>query len=183
MKLQNTSIKDLVVLEPLLWKDDRGYFMESFNRSVFEKYKLEYNWVQDNEALSHRGVTRGLHYQIGHYAQAKLVRVIRGKVLDVAVDLRSKSKTYGEVYSIILSGENKLQLLIPRGFAHGYQVLEDDTIFAYKCDNYYSKNHEGGISPEDNALGIPWPLSRGDWIMSSKDQALPYFPNHISTQL
>lgn len=173
-----THLQDCFVIEPKIFGDDRGYFFESFNQQVFEeKTGLLINFVQDNEAFSNRGVLRGLHFQKGAAAQAKLVRVIKGKVVDVAVDVRPKSKTYGKFFSIILSEENKKQLFVPRGFAHGYAVLEDNTIFAYKCDNYYDNSSEGGIIYNDSDLKIDWMLNENEIILSEKDKILPLLKN------
>ncbi len=183
MKFLKTAIDGLFVIEPKVWGDNRGYFFESYNAKAFESHGLEYHWVQDNEAKSSLGVTRGLHYQCGKYAQAKLVRVVTGRVLDVVVDIRKDSRTYGRSYSLELSGENKLQLLIPRGFAHGYQVLEGNTVFVYKCDNYYYPESEGGILADDPELAIEWILPREEWILSEKDRALPSFSKHRPIEL
>lgn len=177
MVITKTDIDDLIVFEPRIFKDDRGYFFESFNQKIWDEAELDYEWLQDNEALSSYGVIRGLHFQQGDSAQAKLVRVIKGKVLDVVVDLRKHKSSYGKSYSIILSGENKRQLLVPRGFAHGYGVLEDDTIFAYKCDNYYDKSSESGIHCEDLSLEIDWLIPIEKRIISEKDQVLPLLKN------
>lgn len=171
MTVTKTPLKDCFIIEPTIFGDDRGYFFESFNKQVFEeKTTLKVNFVQDNEAFSNRGVLRGLHFQKGKFAQAKLVRVIKGKVLDVAVDIRPDSKTFGKYFSILLSEENKKQLFVPRGFAHGYSVLEDNTIFAYKCDNYYNKSSEGGIIYNDSHLNIDWILEENEIVLSEKDK-------------
>ena len=177
MGFKKTEIDDLMIYEPLVHQDDRGYFFESFTLKNWEENNLEYKWVQDNEAKSSYGVIRGLHFQKADWAQAKLVRVITGKVLDVVVDLRKEKRTYGKSYSIILSAENKRQLLVPRGFAHGYGVLEDDTIFAYKCDNYYNKESESGIHCEDLSLEIDWLIPIEKRIISDKDLLLPLLKN------
>lgn len=171
MKIGLTEIDGLLVIEPTVFSDQRGYFLETYH---LEKYAIPdaYPFVQDNEAKSDKGVLRGLHYQRGEYAQGKLVRVVKGAVYDVAVDLRPGSETFGTAYGILLSGENKKQFWIPRGFAHGYLVLEDDTIFSYKCDNYYQKAAEGGIHYADPDIGINWPLVDRDFIISEKDLAL-----------
>lgn len=175
MRIKETFLKECFVIEPTIFKDGRGYFFESFQLEKFQKETgLSVNFVQDNEALSSRGVLRGLHFQKDVYAQAKLVRVIQGKVLDVVVDLRATSKTYGEYFSIVLSGENKKQLFVPRGFAHGYAVLEDNTVFSYKCDNYYHPASEGGIKYDDPSLNIDWGLSNDEIELSEKDRVLPY---------
>ena len=159
MQITPTGLEGLYVLEPRVFEDDRGYFFESFNQQTLVANELVFDWVQDNEAFSSKGALRGLHYQLPAVAQTKLVRVITGSVLDVAVDIRPQSDTYGQHYSIVLSAENKKQLLVPRGFAHGYHVLEDASIFAYKCDNYYSKEMEAGIAYNDPTLNIDWQLS------------------------
>ena len=174
MNIIKTPFKGCFVIEPQLFSDDRGYFFETFNEKKFlELTGLTVSFVQDNEAFSNKGIVRGLHFQKGKHAQAKLVRVIQGKVLDVAVDLREDSDTYGEHFSMILSGENKKQLFIPRGFAHGYSVLEDHTVFVYKCDNYYHKESEGGIIYNDEELNIDWMLPESEIQLSEKDKVLP----------
>lgn len=175
---KTTHIKDLIVFEPRVWRDERGYFFESYNERTFEEAGIFNRFVQDNQARSVKGVLRGLHYQTGEYAQAKLVRVVEGEVLDVAVDLREDSETYGEWYSIRLSAENKKQLFVPRGFAHGYVVLSETAEFAYKCDNFYSKEHEGGLLYNDPTLNIDWELEGVDFIIAEKDLALPKFGAH-----
>ena len=163
----------MLVCQPQVFRDGRGYFFESYNETRFLQVGLNYNFVQDNESKSSRGVLRGLHYQIEPMAQAKLVRVVSGAVFDVAVDLRHGSSTFGKWFGTTLSTENQLQMLIPRGFAHGFLVLEDDTIFCYKCDNFYSKEHERGIFWNDQALAIDWPLVPSEITLSEKDSALP----------
>ncbi|WP_299363731.1 dTDP-4-dehydrorhamnose 3,5-epimerase [Winogradskyella sp.] len=178
MLVEETKLKGSYILQPKVFKDKRGYFIESYNKKVFKKATgLEVDFIQDNESMSSKGVLRGLHYQIGAYAQAKLVRVIQGKVLDVMVDLRPNSLTYGENVSLLLSGENKTQLFIPRGFAHGFLVLEDKTIFSYKCDNPYNKEAEAGIIYNDKNLNIDWKLSGVEPIISDKDLLLPTLEN------
>ena len=174
MKIIETGIKDCLIIEPQIFGDERGYFMETFNQKSFlEKTGVQTFFVQDNQSKSDRGVLRGLHFQKGEFAQAKLVSVIKGKVLDVVVDLRPGSETYGESFSIILSGDNKKQLFVPRGFAHGFSVLEDDTLFSYKCDNYYNKDSEGGIIYNDPNLNIDWMLEGSEIQLSDKDSKLP----------
>ena len=176
MLVEETNLKGCYILQPKIFKDKRGYFTESFNQKTFTQLTgLSANFVQDNESQSSRGVLRGLHFQKGEFAQAKLVRVVKGSVMDVAVDLRLNSDTYGKHFSIILSGTNKTQLYIPRGFAHGFVVLEDNTIFNYKCDNYYNKASEGGIIYNDKNLNIDWSLPKTDLIISEKDLMLPSF--------
>ncbi|WP_431108136.1 dTDP-4-dehydrorhamnose 3,5-epimerase [Winogradskyella poriferorum] len=173
MEVKETNLKGCYILQPKIFEDKRGYFVESFNQKIFNKLVgLNVNFVQDNESQSSKGVLRGLHFQRGEYAQAKLVRVARGSVMDVAVDLRSDSETYGHHFSIILSDENKTQLYVPRGFAHGFLVLEDNTVFNYKCDNYYNKASESGIIYNDKDLNIDWNMPEKDLIISEKDQQL-----------
>lgn len=178
MKLYSTPLSDLMVIEPLLHSDSRGYFCETYQSKQFLLNYLDYFFVQDNEAFSQRGVVRGLHFQKGKMAQAKLVRVAIGEVLDVVVDLRKDSPTFGEHFSILLSAANKKQLLIPRGFAHGYSVLSQEALFLYKCDNYYSKADECGIHPMDKSLSIDWKLDLDEIKISDKDLLWPSFnPN------
>lgn len=174
MNIKETYLKGSFIIEPKVFDDDRGYFFESFNQKKFEeKTGININFIQDNEAFSNRGILRGLHFQKGDYAQAKLVRVIKGKVLDVIVDLRPNSETYGEHFSVILSGENKKQIFVPRGFAHGYSVLEDNTIFVYKCDNFYNKEAEAGVIYNDQNLNIDWMLNTNEIQLSEKDKVQP----------
>lgn len=171
MKLIHTEIEGLLIIEPQVFADERGYFFEQYNAS---KYQLPgaHPFVQDNEAKSNKGVLRGLHFQTGDHAQGKLVRVVTGAVYDVAVDIRPDSETYGMWYGVLLSGENKKQFWVPRGFAHGYLVLEDNTIFSYKCDNYYHKAAEGGLRYDDPEIGVSWPDLGVPLIISEKDQIL-----------
>lgn len=173
----STPLEGLYIIEPKVFSDDRGYFFESFNSRFLADQGLNFSWVQDNEAFSSKGALRGLHYQLNPMAQTKLVRVITGSVLDVVVDIRPQSKTYGQHYKIVLSAANKKQLLVPQGFAHGYHVLEDNSIFAYKCDNYYSKELEAGILYNDTTLNIDWQLS-DLLIISDKDKVQPQFGKH-----
>tara|TARA_R110002072_G_scaffold96968_7_gene213098 strand:+ start:2174 stop:2713 length:540 start_codon:yes stop_codon:yes gene_type:complete len=176
MKIKETGLEGCLVIEPKVFDDGRGYFFENFNQKTFEeKTGIHISFVQDNQSMSQRGVLRGLHFQKGEHAQAKLVRVIKGRVLDIAVDIRPNSPSYGKSFSIELSEENKLQLYVPRGFAHGFSVLEDDTIFSYKCDNYYNKASEGGIIYNDSQLNIDWKLDKDEIMLSEKDKALPTF--------
>ena len=178
MRVTETKLKGCFVIEPTIFGDDRGYFFECFNKEKFKSLTgIDLEFVQDNEAFSNRGVLRGLHFQKDEFAQAKLVRVVKGKVLDVAVDLRSSSTTYGQTFSCILSEENKKQLFVPRGFAHGYAVLEDNTIFTYKCDNFYNPNAEGGIIYNDPNLGIDWMLEQQEIQLSKKDKLLKTMPD------
>lgn len=178
MSFIETGIKDLKVFEPQVWSDDRGYFYESYNLKKFQEGGIHATFVQDNQARSNYGVLRGLHYQVAPFAQAKLVRVLEGEVLDVVVDLREKSETYGQWYSIRLSAENHKQLFVPRGFAHGYVVLSASAVFAYKVDNYYSKESEGGVIYNDPNLNIDWEIDLKDAILSEKDKALPILGAH-----
>ena len=177
MQIENTPIKDLLLLSPKVFKDKRGYFMESFNNKIWFE-KLHTNFVQDNESLSDKNVLRGMHFQKPPFAQAKLVRVIRGSVLDVAVDLRTTSKTYGHHFKTILSAENKKQLFIPAGFAHGFLCLENNTIFAYKCSQYYDAVSEDLISWNDADLGIDWGIEKP--MMSERDAKASDFKNFRS---
>ena len=167
-----------MLFEPHVWSDPRGYFFEAFNARTFADAGIDATFLQDNQARSVYGVLRGLHYQVGDAAQAKLVRVLDGEVLDVVVDLRPESPTYGKSYSVLLSAENKRQLFVPRGFAHGYAVLSDVAEFFYKCDNYYDRNSEGGIRYDDDALAIDWRLPKKDVLLSEKDARLPAFGEH-----
>jgi dTDP-4-dehydrorhamnose 3,5-epimerase len=174
MTITTTPLAGCIVIEPRVFKDDRGYFFESFNETTFnEKTGTNTHFVQDNQSYSTKGVLRGLHLQKGEHAQAKLVRVTKGEVLDVAVDLRKDSATYGQHYAVRLSDENNLQFFIPRGFAHGFVVLSDEAIFQYKCDNYYNKQAEGGLHYGDPELGIDWILNSDEFIVSEKDEILP----------
>lgn len=174
MEFIKTSIEDVYIIEPKVFADDRGYFFESYNQAAFIQAGLDYNFIQDNQSKSSYGVIRGLHFQKGEFAQAKLVRVLAGKVLDVAVDIRAGSKTFGQHVAVELSAENNRQLLIPRGFAHGFSVLSDTAIFAYKCDNVYNKASEGGLRYNDKALGIDWKIASGKEVLSEKDKILPF---------
>jgi len=174
MKVVETKLKGCFVIEPSVFNDDRGYFFESYNKEKFEELtgsKVEF--VQDNESFSAKGVLRGLHFQKGEYAQAKLVRVTHGEVLDVAVDIRPDSETFLQVETVLLSAENKKQLFIPRGFAHGFIVLSDTVVFNYKCDNFYNKASEGGIIYNDETLNIDWILDSSMFLVSEKDRILP----------
>jgi dTDP-4-dehydrorhamnose 3,5-epimerase len=170
MVIRKTDIPGVIIIEPRVFADERGYFFESYNKKTFDELVgCELNFIQDNEAKSSYGVVRGLHFQKGDNAQAKLIRVVRGKVLDVVVDIRKDSKTYGKSFSQILSEENKLQLFIPRGFAHGYAALSDEVIFQYKCDNYYCPDSEGGIAYNDENLAIDWMIPKDEMVISQKD--------------
>jgi dTDP-4-dehydrorhamnose 3,5-epimerase len=180
LKLITTHIEGLVALEPKIFGDDRGYFFEPFNQKWFNENVGKTEFVQDNESQSSRGVLRGLHFQKPPMAQAKLVRVIKGEVLDVAVDLRHNSPTYGESFSILLNETNKKQLFVPRGFAHGFAVLSDTAIFAYKVDNDYSPENEGGILWNDATLNIDWKLKEDEVQLSGKDKELGSFNDFVS---
>ena len=174
MKAIETKLKGCFILEPNVLKDTRGYFFESFNQNKFsELIGQEIKFVQDNESFSSKVVLRGLHFQTGDYAQAKLVRVVKGTVLDVVVDMRKESSTFSKHFSIELSEDNKRQLFVPRGFAHGFIVLSDTAIFSYKCDNFYNKASEKGLRHDDPALGIDWKLPSSEFIVSEKDLVLP----------
>lgn len=175
MKVEETYLKGCYVITPTVFEDERGYFYESFNADAFKQAtNINVNFVQDNVSKSSKGVLRGLHFQKGTHAQAKLVKVIKGSVLDVCVDIRKDSITFGKHFSIVLNELNKKQLYVPRGFAHGFHVLEDNTIFSYKCDNYYNKEAEGGILYNDKQLNIDWSISN-QIILSEKDKNLPTF--------
>lgn len=167
MEYTKTEIEGLLILKPKIFHDERGGFFESYNQTVFEKIGIPDTFVQDNQSFSKKGVIRGLHFQKPPFAQAKLVRVIRGAVLDVAVDLRKNSPTYGQHHAVLLSGENNLQFFIPVGFAHGFVALEDDTIFTYKCSNFYNKDSEGSIRYDDPTLAIDWQVENP--IVNEKD--------------
>jgi dTDP-4-dehydrorhamnose 3,5-epimerase len=174
MNFTRTKIEDVVIIEPKVHGDDRGYFVETFRADKLEEflgYKIKF--VQDNESKSSKGVLRGLHYQLAPSAQTKLVRVIQGRVLDVAVDIRKGSPTFGQHVAVELTSENKKQLLVPRGFAHGFVVLEDNTIFAYKVDNYYSPQCDRGIAFDDQDLNIDWILDKSELNLSDKDKVQP----------
>jgi dTDP-4-dehydrorhamnose 3,5-epimerase len=183
MQVEETKIKDCFIIKDTLFKDPRGYFFESFNQQKFNELTgLNVQFVQDNQSKSTKGVLRGLHFQIGTYSQAKLVRVLEGKVLDVAVDIRPNSKTFGQHVAVELTAENETQLFVPRGFAHGFVVLSNSAIFFYKCDNYYHKLSEGGIIYNDPQLAINWQLPSEDLLLSEKDLLLKNF-NDISETL
>ncbi len=173
MELIKTDIEGVVILVPKVFTDTRGYFFESYNTRAFEELVGTVNFVQDNESCSSRGVMRGLHFQRPPHAQAKLVRCVRGAVLDVAVDIRKDSPTYGKHVTCLLTENNHRQFFIPRGFAHGFAVLSDTAVFQYKCDNYYCPEADGGISILDSALGIDWQLDLSEAILSEKDRLHP----------
>ncbi|MGM0647781.1 MAG: dTDP-4-dehydrorhamnose 3,5-epimerase [Bacteroidota bacterium] len=173
MKIEKTDIPDLYIVEPLVFKDERGYFFESYSQKKLKEAGLNQTFVQDNESKSQKGVLRGLHFQKSPFAQGKLVRVIKGRVLDVAVDIRKGSPTYGHYHAVEISEENKLMFWIPPGFAHGFVTLEDETVFFYKCTNYYNKEAEGNILWNDADLNIDWGIQNP--ILSEKDQNAPAF--------
>lgn len=173
MKVTVPAIDGLLIFEPNVFRDERGYFFESFNAEVLKQHGLDTDFVQDNQSSSKQGVLRGLHFQKPPFAQGKLVRVVQGKVWDVAVDIRKNSPTYGQHVGVELSAENNLQFWIPPGFAHGFVALSDDTIFLYKCTNIYHRESESGMVWNDAGLNIPWPLP--DPLVSTKDQQLPHF--------
>ena len=175
MKFIKSEIPDVYIIEPSVFGDDRGYFLESFNLEKFEENMFPIKFVQDNESMSSRGVLRGLHFQKPPYAQAKLVRCIEGCVIDVAVDIRKGSPTYGKHVSVELSGENKRQLFVPRGFAHGFSVLSDNAVFAYKVDNRYVPESDSGIRYDDKELNIDWGLTEEEIQLSEKDKNLSFF--------
>ncbi|MGE4565793.1 MAG: dTDP-4-dehydrorhamnose 3,5-epimerase [Victivallaceae bacterium] len=170
MDIQHTLIEGIAIVRPRIFNDPRGYFLESWNHIRYAESGIDADFIQDNESKSRYGVLRGLHFQAPPYSQAKLVRVITGRVLDVVLDIRRDSPTFGKHHAIELSGENKQQLYIPRGFAHGFAVLSDEVIFAYKCDNVYMPSHERGIAFDDPALAIDWRLPAADLILSDRDR-------------
>jgi dTDP-4-dehydrorhamnose 3,5-epimerase len=173
-----TKLEGCFVIEPKIFNDERGYFLESYNEKTFQNgIGQPVQFVQDNQSYSSKGVLRGLHYQTGEHAQAKLVRVLQGEVLDVVVDIRPNSKTYGETFSVVLSGENQKQFYIPRGFAHGFLVLSETATFFYKCDNFYNKESEGGIIYNDKSLNIDWQFPNEQLIISEKDAILSTIEN------
>jgi len=175
MPFVTTGIEGVLIFEPAVYKDERGYFFESYNEQTFHKQGVTNRFVQDNQSFSKHGVIRGLHYQLDPYPQTKLVRVLQGSILDVAVDIRKGSPTYGKYVSVELSSDNKRQLLVPRGFAHGFSVLSQTAEVSYKCDGLYSKDSEGGIRFDDPQLNIDWQLPLDKAIVSEKDLALPTF--------
>ncbi len=183
MKIEKTPLVDCYIIHDTVHGDQRGYFFESFNRKTFfSETGLDIDFVQDNQSKSQKGVLRGLHFQEGEHAQAKLVRVLQGKVLDVVVDLRKKSPSYGQTFAMELTEDNHQQLFVPRGFAHGFIVLSETAVFFYKCDNYYNKASERGIIFNDADLAIDWQLPDTNLILSEKDQVLPTF-QEVSTSL
>jgi dTDP-4-dehydrorhamnose 3,5-epimerase len=180
MPFTKTALDGLLIFEPKIWEDDRGFFYESFNKNNFLIEGLNNEFVQDNQSYSSFGVVRGLHYQHGNNAQAKLVSVLKGAVLDVVVDIRTDSETYGNVFTIELNETNKKQLYVPRGFAHGYSVLSETALFYYKCDNFYNKEAEGGINLHDATLNINWGIEKEKMILSDKDVLLPNFKDALN---
>jgi dTDP-4-dehydrorhamnose 3,5-epimerase len=175
MNIEKTAIKDLVIISPTVFEDTRGYFFEAYNKAKFLEKGIAFNFIQDNQSFSKRGVIRGLHLQINPFAQAKLVRVLEGEILDVAVDLRKNSPTYGQHVSVVLSAENKKQLMVPHGFAHGFSVLSETASVLYKVDQLYHKESERGIRYDDPVLAIDWQLNSEEVIVSDKDLILPNF--------
>ncbi len=173
MKFIPTPIPDLVVIEPQIWKDERGFFIETYNEKPFSAHGISATFVQDNLSCSHKGVLRGMHAQAGENAQGKLVRVLKGRVLDVAVDIRKGSATFGQSFSIVLDDENAKSLWIPPGFLHGFLTLTNDTLFAYKVTGFYDKSGEIGVRWDDPQLGIDWPMDKHELIVSEKDRQLP----------
>lgn len=176
MKVEETKLKDCYIIHDTVFKDDRGYFFESFNQQKFSSLTgINPTFVQDNQSKSSKGVLRGIHFQQGEHAQAKLVRVLEGRVLDIAVDLRKNSPTFGEYVAVELTGDNHIQFFVPRGFGHGFVVLSDTATFFYKCDNLYNKPSEGGIIYNDKDLNIDWQIDSKEILLSEKDSVLPSF--------
>jgi dTDP-4-dehydrorhamnose 3,5-epimerase len=175
MTIEKTFIQDLVIITPTVLEDSRGYFFEAYNQAKFHENGIMYQFIQDNQSFSKKGVIRGLHLQINPFAQAKLVRVLQGEILDVAVDLRKNSATYGQHFSVVLSAENKKQLMVPHGFAHGFSVLSETASVLYKVDQLYNKESERGIRYDDPTLAIDWQVSPEEVIVSEKDLVLPGF--------
>lgn len=177
MNIEQTFIKDLVVLTPVVFEDERGFFFEAYNEDKLSDLGINIDFVQDNQSFSQKGALRGLHYQNPPFAQTKLVRVLQGEIMDVAVDLRKDSPTYGKYFGIKLTAENKKQLLVPQGFAHGFSVLSETAVVFYKCDEFYNKQSEGGIRYDDPILNIDWGMDLKNVIVSEKDLVLPDFTN------
>ena len=175
MTLETTTIQDLVIINPAVFNDERGYFFEAYNKEKFCALGITIDFVQDNQSFSKKGTLRGLHYQNPPHAQTKLVRVLQGEIIDVAVDLRKDSATFGHSFSIKLTAENKKQLLVPQGFAHGFSVISETAVVLYKCDQYYNKASEGGIRFDDAQLNIDWGMDLKEAIVSEKDLVLPDF--------
>lgn len=180
MKVIKTNLEGVVIIEPTVFGDERGYFYESFSQREFEEKVCQTTFIQDNQSYSRYGVLRGLHFQKAPHAQSKLVRAVKGRVLDVAVDIRKGSPTYGKHVAVELTEENHRQLFIPRGFAHGFVVLSEDAIFQYKCDNFYNKESEGSILWNDTTIGIDWSIKTEDACLSAKDMESPLFENFDS---
>lgn len=182
MNIKQTPLKDCFIVEPHVFRDERGSFFESFNQKTFkENTGLEIEFVQDNQSISKYGTIRGLHFQENEYAQAKLVRVVKGMVLDVVVDMRSDSETYLQQFSYVLSGENNHELFVPRGFAHGFATLSSEAVFVYKCDNYYNKESESGILYNDETFDIDWQIPKHKQIVSEKDRELPTLKEYLNS--
>ena len=175
MNITNTPLPGLVIIDPFVFEDKRGYFFETYQKQMYFEKGIDVDFIQDNESRSERSVIRGLHYQINPYAQAKLVRVVVGQVLDVALDLRKGSPTFGKSFAIILDEKSKKQLFIPRGFAHGFSVLSETAVFSYKCDNFYNKEFERCINLNDPLLKIDWKIELNDQKVSQKDLSAPFF--------
>ena len=181
MEVKKTEIEGVLIVEPKVWGDDRGYFFESFNAREFaEKTGLNITFVQDNESKSRYGVLRGLHFQLPPYTQSKLVRVVRGKVLDIAVDIRKGSKTYGKWVSCELTEDNHRQFFVPKGMAHGFCVLSEEAVFQYKCDDFYHPEAEGGIAWDDPDIAVEWPIPAEDISLSERDKHHPSFKEFVS---
>ncbi|UQD56133.1 dTDP-4-dehydrorhamnose 3,5-epimerase [Flavobacterium sp. K5-23] len=177
MNIEFTDIKDLVIITPTVFEDERGYFMESYNKTKLGDLGINIDFVQDNQSFSKKGTLRGLHYQNPPFAQTKLVRVLEGEIIDVAVDLRKESPTYGQSFAVLLTSKNKKQLLVPQGFAHGFSVISETAVVMYKCDQFYDKASEGGIRFDDSKLNIDWGMDLKEAIVSEKDLVLPDFAN------
>jgi len=177
MSFHTIDIPGLVIFEPEVFEDSRGCFFEAYNEEIFKKAGIDLRFVQDNQSSSTYGVIRGLHYQLNPFAQSKLVRVLEGAILDIAVDIRKDSPTFGKPFSLVLSAENRKQLFIPAGFAHGFSVLSETATVLYKCDTFYNKESEAGIRYNDPALNINWEIPSGEEIISEKDGQLPLFEN------
>lgn len=176
MKIEQTPLKDCYIIHDTVFADERGYFFESYNQQKFRSLTgLDISFIQDNQSKSSKGVLRGMHYQLGEYAQAKLVRVLEGSVLDVVVDLRKESATFGQSFSVELTAENHKQFFVPRGFAHGFVVTSETAVFFYKCDSFYNKESEGGFIYNDETINIDWQISSDNLILSDKDKVLPSF--------
>lgn len=177
MNIIKTPLSGLLIVEPRVFEDDRGYFFETYHQERYSNAGIKVSFIQDNESKSVKGVIRGLHYQLAPYSQAKLVRVVQGSVFDVAVDLRKGSPTFGKWFGVELSEDNKKQLFVPQGFAHGFSVLSEISVFSYKCDNMYNSEVERSINPFDSKLGIDWKLDNAEQIVSDKDKQAPSFEN------